>query len=83
MGVGYASPNGFPDSGGGTKPRGRPETAAVIGEERAVIGPAQAVSLFQDRVELYRGKVARRGVDDLQYLGGRGLALQGFARLGD
>jgi len=40
---------------------------------------AQAVRLFQDRVE-YRGEIAGRGIDDLQYLGGRGLLLQGFAQ---
>jgi hypothetical protein len=51
MGVGYAGPYGLLDSGGGTKRRGRPETAAVIGEERAVVGCAQAVSFFQDRIE--------------------------------
>src|SRR5262249_43950121 len=29
-----------------------------------------------------RGEVTRRGVNDLQHLGGRGLLVQGFARLG-
>ena len=37
--------------------------------------------LVQDRFE-HRGEIAGRGIDDLQYLGGRGLLLQGFARLG-
>jgi hypothetical protein len=36
----------------------------------------------QDRVE-HRGEVAGRGVDDLQYLSGRGLLLQRLARLVD
>src|SRR5215472_1821576 len=36
--------------------------------------------LFQDRLE-YRGEVAGRGVDDLQYLGGRGLLCQRFIAL--
>jgi hypothetical protein len=30
----------------------------------------------------HRREVARRGINDLQYLGGRGLLLQGLARLG-
>ena len=37
--------------------------------------------IFNHRVE-HRSKVAGRGVDDLQYLGGRGLLLQCLARLG-
>ena len=37
--------------------------------------------LLQDRIEHWR-KVAGRGIDDLQYLGGRGLLLQRLARLG-
>ena len=43
---------------------------------------AQPHRLFQHRVE-HRREVAGRGVDDLQYLGGRGLLLQRFARLGE
>ena len=39
------------------------------------------MGLFQDRVEYWR-EVAGRGIDDLQYLGGRGLPFQGLARLG-
>ena len=41
--------------------------------------PAEAVRLFQDRVE-YRREIAGRGIDDLQHLGGRGLLLQGLAQ---
>ena len=37
--------------------------------------------LLQYCVE-HRGEIAGRGVDDLQYLGGRGLLLQRLARLG-
>src|SRR6516164_9051834 len=37
---------------------------------------------FQQGVE-HRREVAGRGIDDLQYLGGRRLLLQGLARLGD
>ena len=44
--------------------------------------PAKSVRLLQYRVE-HRGEVARRGIDDLQDLGGRGLLLQGLACLGD
>jgi hypothetical protein len=40
------------------------------------------VRLFQDGVEHGRG-IARRRIDDLQYLGGRGLLLQGFVPLGE
>ena len=40
-----------------------------------------ARALYRQRVE-HRGEIPRRAVDDLQYLGGRGLLLQGFARLG-
>jgi len=41
----------------------------------------QGVRLFQDRIE-HRREIAGRGIDDLQYLGGRGLLLQRLARLG-
>ena|SRR6516162_3414201 len=41
----------------------------------------EAGGFLQHRVE-YRGEVAGGGIDDLQYLGGRGLLFQGFARLG-
>ena len=37
--------------------------------------------LFQHRIEHWR-EVAGRGIDDLQYFGGRGLLFQRFARLG-
>src|SRR5262245_1661680 len=52
-------------------------------ELKAPVGDvAEAVRLVQNRVE-HRGEIARRGVDDTQYLGGRRLLLQGLARLGD
>src|SRR6516225_11129814 len=54
---------------------------AIIQCQTSVLCPAQAVSLFKDCVE-YRSEVAGRGIDDLQYLGGRGLLLQCLARLG-
>ena len=42
---------------------------------------AQGVRLFEDRVE-HRREVAGRGVDDLQNLGGGGLARERFVALG-
>src|SRR5262249_2186304 len=57
------------------------EAFAIEYRQAAIIGPAQKQRLFDDRVE-DGGKVARRGVDDLQYLSGRDLLLQCFAGLG-
>src|SRR5262249_22173442 len=53
----------------------------VNGYERAFARAAQGVGFLQYCVE-DRGEVAGRGIDDLQYLGGRGLLLQCLARLG-
>jgi hypothetical protein len=61
--------------------RNRMEALAVICPQIAVGRFAQPHRLFEHRVE-DRGEVARRAVDDLQYLGGRGLLLQSLARLG-
>ena len=58
------------------------EALAVIGHRIAVSGLAERVRLFQHRIE-HRREIAGRGIDDLQYLGGRGLLLQRLARLGD
>jgi hypothetical protein len=58
-----------------------PRAVAVDRPQHALNGVAQPDRLFQHRVE-YRGEVAGRGVDDLQYLGGRGLLLEGFVTLG-
>src|SRR5262249_33492621 len=49
--------------------------------QSATIDTAKAVRLLQDRIE-DRCEVAGRGIDDLQHFGGRGLLLQGLARLG-
>src|SRR5215467_8906572 len=57
------------------------EAFAVKGCQAAVSGAAQRQRPFQQGVE-YWGEVAGRGIDDLQYLGGRGLLLQSLARLG-
>src|SRR6516225_2752559 len=58
------------------------ELFAVPELQTAVAGIAQAVRLLDDRTE-HGGEVARRAIDDLQYLCGRGLLLQCLARLGD
>ena len=58
------------------------ELLAVIELQTPMGDGAKTVRFLQDRVE-HRRKVARRGVDDLQHLSGRRLALQCFARLGD
>ena len=50
--------------------------------ENPIEPAAQPDRLFKDDIE-YRGEVTRRGIDDLQYLGGRGLLLQRLARLSD
>src|SRR6516162_5648409 len=54
----------------------------IPGSENAKGRLAQPRRLLQHRVE-DRGEIARRAVDDPQHLGGRGLLLQGLARLGD
>ena len=58
------------------------EVLAVIGHQSPVRGAAQRMRLLQYRVEDWR-EIAGRGIDDLQYLRGRGLLLQRLARLGD
>src|SRR5258708_34970335 len=55
---------------------------AIPGSENAKGRLAQSRCLLQHRVE-HRSEVAGRAVDDLQYLGGRGLLIQGLAGLGD
>ena len=57
------------------------EELPVLRKQAFVVGAAKAVCLLQDRVE-DRDEIAGRGIDDLQHLGGRGLLLQGLARLG-
>ncbi len=61
---------------------GAVEELPVIGKQAAKRRFAQAVRLFQNRVE-HRSKVAGRRIDDLQHLRGRGLLFQRFLRLGD
>ncbi len=52
-----------------------------VSPQHAESGLTQPHRRFEHRVE-HRREVAGRGVDDLQHLGGRGLLLQGLARLG-
>jgi hypothetical protein len=54
---------------------------AVVELQASMSGAAKGVCLFQHCIE-YRRELAGRGVDDLQYFGGRGLLLQRLARLG-
>jgi len=53
----------------------------VIRPKDAYVGSTETMSLLQYRVE-HRREVARRGVDDLQDLGGRGFPLQRLVTLG-
>ena len=67
---------------GQTAHRDRARHLAVISLQTAIGRAAQAERLFEDGIE-YGGKVAGRSIDDPEHLGGRGLLLQGLARLGD
>src|SRR5215471_19288611 len=58
-----------------------PELASVCELQSAEIDPAQPVCFLQYCLE-YRREVAGRGIDDLQYFGGRSLLLQCLACLG-
>ena len=63
-------------------PRDGAKEFAVIGQQGAVRRFAKGVRLFQYRIE-HRREIARRGVNDTQYLGGRGLLVERLAGLGD
>jgi hypothetical protein len=54
---------------------------AVIGAQLTEGAAAQAQRLIQHRVE-HRLEITRRGIDDLQYLGGRGLLFRGRIAFG-
>src|SRR6516225_3245240 len=54
--------------------RHRMETVAIVAPQNAESGLAETYGLIQHRVEHWRD-VARRGIDDLQNLGGRLLPL--------
>jgi len=47
-----------------------------------VVRAAKGLRPFEHRVEDWR-QIARRGIDDTQHLGGRGLLLQRLTRLGN
>src|SRR5215831_19079435 len=55
------------------------EAVAVVGAQMSVGRLTKPHCLLKHRVE-YRCEVARRAVDDLQYLGSGGLLLQGLVR---
>src|SRR5689334_25280312 len=58
------------------------ENFTIIRREVTEFRLTETACLFKHRIE-DRREVAGRGIDDLQYLGGRGLLLQRLARLGD
>jgi hypothetical protein len=84
-------PSHYPSEGGGDigvyafrprlhpMPRQWPKALAIVSQQGAVVGTAEDVRLFQNRVERRR-EIAGRGIDDLQYLGGRGLLLKRFSK---
>src|SRR6516162_10081192 len=57
------------------------EEFSIKSQKIAVCGLAKPYHLLEHRVE-HRGKVARRRINDLQYLSGGRLLLQGLARFG-
>jgi len=57
------------------------EALVLVGPQDAERGVAEPRRLFKHLLE-HRCEIARRAVDNLQYLGGRGLLLQRLARLG-
>src|SRR5215468_823716 len=61
--------------------RHRVETLAIVVPQDTESGITEPYGLLEHRVK-HRGEVAGGRIDDLQYLGGRGLLLQGLARLG-
>ena len=61
--------------------RSKAKALAVVGSQLAELRAAQPHRLFEHRVE-NRGEVAGRGIDDLQYLGGRGLLSERLVALG-
>src|SRR5262245_13292546 len=60
---------------------GRTESFAVKRQKMSESRIAQSQRLVEHRVE-YRCEITGRGIDDLQYLGGRSLLLQCLVRLG-
>jgi len=64
-----------------TPHRGEREALPVIGTKMSIVRVAEVNRLVEHRIE-HRCEVAGRGIDDLQYLGGCGLPLQGLIALG-
>src|SRR6516164_142925 len=56
------------------------EQFAVAKRQRAISGVAESVGFFQYHIE-DGGKLTRRRIDDLQYLGSRGLLLESFLQV--
>jgi len=56
-------------------------TLVVIQLKSGMVDPANALRLVKDRIENGR-EIARRGIDDLQDLGGRGLLRERLVTLG-
>src|SRR5689334_23231121 len=71
----------LPETLGHPVPGDRVEHAPVEGPERREVELAQTNGPFEYRVE-HRTEVARRGIDNLQYLGRRSLLFQGLALFG-
>ena len=51
--------------------RDRPKRLTIIGDQRALGGTAQAMRLFQYRIE-YQCQIAARGIDGLENFDGSG-----------
>src|SRR5262245_54082735 len=66
----------------GSSPGHSVKALAVPSYHRAERSLAEPCRLLQHRLEHWL-KIAGRGIDDLQYLGGRCLLFQSLARLGD
>ena len=72
----------FPEALGQSVRCGRAKILPVIDGQMSVVGAAERMRLFQDRIE-HRREIAGRRIDDLQHLGSRRLLLQGLTRLGN
>ena len=72
----------FGESGRDAQQRHPFDAFAIVRQERAERRPAQPHRPLQHRIE-HRCQIARRRVDHLQHLGGRGLLFQRLALFGD
>jgi len=71
----------FPEALGQSVRCGRAKILPVIDGQMSVVGAAERMRLFQDRIE-DRREIAGRRIDDLQDLSHRGFAGQRFVALG-